>query len=120
VFLVLTSVAIIMFYVAYMCVTVPLLQRRLSGTWPRPDHGPYFSLGRWGLGINVIAVIFQTLIVINLAWPRAAVYGVAWYYKWGAFVFVGGIALIGGIYYLLAQHGQASRVLEEHRAAPTV
>jgi urea carboxylase system permease len=120
VFLVLTSVAIIMFYVAYMCVTVPLLQRRLSGTWPRPDHGPYFSLGRWGLGVNVIAVIFQTLIVVNLAWPRSAVYGMAWYYKWGAFVFVGGIALIGGIYYLLAQHGRDGRVLEEHRAVPTV
>jgi hypothetical protein len=45
---VLTSVAIIMFYIAYMCVTGPLLIARLRGSGRRPDHGPYFSLGRWG------------------------------------------------------------------------
>jgi urea carboxylase system permease len=120
VFLVLTSVAIIMFYVAYMCVTVPLLVRRLRGTWPRPDHGPYFSLGRWGLVINLVAVIYQTLVVINLAWPRVYIYGHAWYYKWGAFVFIGAIALIGGIYYFLTQHGRDGQVLEEHRAVTPV
>src|SRR5246127_4362009 len=74
-FFVLTSVAIIMFYIAYMCVTVPLLIARLRHKWPSPDHGPYFSLGRWGLPVNVLAVIFQTGVMINLAWPRAAVYG---------------------------------------------
>jgi urea carboxylase system permease len=116
VFLVLTSVAIIMFYIAYMCVTVPLLNRRLRGTWPRADHGPYFSLGPWGLVVTVIAVIYQTLLVIDLAWPRAAVYGNAWYYKWGAFVFIGVIVALGGVYYAVAQRGQDSRVLAEHRA----
>src|SRR5204862_390280 len=44
-FFVLTSVAIIMFYMAYMCVTVPLLIARVRGKWPTPTHGPYFSLG---------------------------------------------------------------------------
>ena len=34
-FFVLTSVAIIMFYIAYMCVTGPLLIARLRGNWPR-------------------------------------------------------------------------------------
>ena len=47
-FFVLTSVAIIMFYIAYLCVTGPLLIARLRGTWPTAQHGPYFSLGRWG------------------------------------------------------------------------
>ena len=46
-FFVLTSVAIIMFYIAYMCVTGPLLIARVRGKWPTPEHGPYFS---WAAG----------------------------------------------------------------------
>ena len=56
---VLTSVAIIMFCIAYMCVTVPLLIARVRGKRPTPTHGPDFSLGRWGLPVNILAVIFQ-------------------------------------------------------------
>src|SRR6266567_3762203 len=42
-FFVLTSVAIIMFYIAYMCVTGPLLIARLRGKWP-PPAGPVESV----------------------------------------------------------------------------
>jgi len=116
-FFVLTSVAIIMFYIAYMCVTVPLLIARVRGTWPAPDHGPYFSLGRWGLPVNVLAVIFQTIVMINLFWPRVAVYGGDhWYYQWGAFVFVGLLGGAGAVYYLVALRGRPAAVLAEHRA----
>src|SRR5690242_19464096 len=116
-FFVLTSVAIIMFYIAYMCVTVPLLIARVRGKWPTPDHGPYFSLGRWGLPVNVLAVIFQTIVMINLAWPRAQVYGNdKWYYQWGAFVFVGLLGGVGAVYYLVALRGRPAAVLAEHRA----
>jgi urea carboxylase system permease len=118
VFYVLTSVAIIMFYIAYMCVTGPLLLKRIRGEWPRSDHGPYFNLGRFGTPINVIAVIFQTIVVVNLAWPRAAVYGSDhWYFQWGAFVFIGIVVAVGALYYFTTQHGRGNRVLAEHRAA---
>ncbi len=73
-FLALTSVAIVMFYIAYLGVTGGMLVRRLRGTWPKPDHGPYFSLGRWGIVVNVVAVVYGALVAINIAWPRAAVY----------------------------------------------
>src|SRR4029078_11239701 len=100
-FFVLTSVAIIMFYIAYMCVTVPLLIAGVRGSWPTPTHGPYFSLGRWGLLVNVLAVIFQVIVLVNLFWPRAQVYGGDhWYYQWGAFVFVGLLGGVGAVYYL--------------------
>jgi amino acid transporter len=116
-FFVLTSVAIIMFYIAYMCVTVPLLIARLRGRWPSPDHGPYFSLGRWGLPVNILAVVFQTGVMINLAWPRAAVYGGDhWYYQWGAFVFVIPLAAVGAIYYAIKLRGRPTIVLAEHRS----
>jgi amino acid transporter len=116
-FFVLTSVAIIMFYIAYMCVTVPLLIARVRGEWPAPDHGPYFSLGRWGLPVNVLAVIFQTVVMINLFWPRVSVYGGDhWYYQWGAFVFVGILGGVGVVYYLISLRGRPAAVLAEHRA----
>ncbi len=120
-FFVLTSVAIIMFYIAYLCVTGPLLVARLRGRWPSPDHGPYFSLGRWGLLVNVLAVVFQVGVMVNLAWPRPAVYGADhWYFQWGAFTFTGGLGLIGVVYYLVKHHGQPPTVLAEHRATDVV
>jgi urea carboxylase system permease len=119
VFYILTSVAIIMFYLAYLCVTMPLLLKRIRGEWPRAEHGPYFNLRGWGLPVNLVAVVFQVLVLINLAWPRAYIYGDDhWYFQWGAFVFVGVIAVVGAAYYFSTQHGRGDSVLAEHRSAP--
>jgi amino acid transporter len=116
-FFVLTSVAIIMFYISYLCVTGPLLIARMRGGWPTADHGPYFSLGRWGLPVNLLAVLFQIGVIVNLGWPRAAVYGSDhWYYQWGAFVFIGLLGGGGAIYYFIAHRGRPAIVLPEHRS----
>jgi urea carboxylase system permease len=119
-FYVLTSLAIIMFYLAYLGVTAPMLVRRIRGDWPKPDHGPYFSLGRWGMLVNVLAVIYGTLVVINIAWPRNAIYNVVgkphWYWQYSPFLFIGGIVIIGSLYYFLVQAKKPPEVLEEHRA----
>jgi amino acid transporter len=120
-FFVLTSVAIIMFYTAYLCVTGPLLIARLRGRWPSAEHGPYFSLGRWGLVVNVLAVIFQVGVMINLAWPRVAVYGGDhWYFQWGAFVFTGGLGILGAIYYFFVLRGRPASALAGHQAEPVL
>ena len=73
-FVALTSVAIVMFYLAYLGITGPLLVKRLRGEWPRPDHGNYFSLGRWGTLVNGLAVVYGAIVAFNIAWPRSAVY----------------------------------------------
>jgi urea carboxylase system permease len=118
-FFVLTSVAIIMFYIAYLCVTGPLLIARLRGRWPTAEHGPYFNMGRWGLVVNVLAVIFQIGVLVNLAWPRPAVYGADhWYFQWGAFTFTGVLGLVGVIYYFAQLRGRPAAVLAEHQATP--
>jgi len=109
VFLALTSVAIILFYIPYGCATTSLLYCRLRGQWPREDHGPHFSLGRWGLPVNAFAVLYGLGMTINLAWPRAAVYGSAhWYSQWSALLFTGVVALLGAAYYLLRVRGGAA------------
>jgi urea carboxylase system permease len=116
-FFVLTSVAIIMFYIAYLCVTGPLLIARLRGKWPTPEHGKYFNMGRWGIVVNVLAVVFQVGVMINLAWPRPAVYGNdKWYFQWGAFTFTGLIGAVGVVYYVAKLRGRPAAVLAEHRA----
>jgi urea carboxylase system permease len=114
-FLTLTSVAIIMFYLPYLAVTGSMLARRLRGEWPRPEHGPYFKMGRWGLPVNILAVVYGTLVAFEIAWPRAAVYGTG-AYRFGAYIFVGGSAVLGGAYYLLVQRHKSDAILESHRA----
>jgi amino acid transporter len=119
-FAAITSIAIIMFYLCYMGVTVPMLMRRLRGTWPRPDHGSYFNMGRWGLLVNVTAVVYQALVIIDLMWPRIAIYNAIgkyhWYFKWAAVLFIGAVYLIGFIYYYTVQVKKPNEVLAEHRA----
>ncbi len=90
IFTVLTSIAVIMIYLAYLMVTGPMLKRRLEGRWPPADlaAGGYFTMGRWGFLVNVIAVLWGAGMALNLAWPREAVYGTPWYNTWGAFVYI--------------------------------
>src|SRR3954470_11215973 len=117
VFSVLISVAIILFYLAYLCVTGPLLFARMRGDWPRTDHGPFFSLGRWGLPVNLVAVVYQVVAIVNLAWPRVEIYGADhWYFKYGAFVFVGLLVIVGGAYSCFVQRNKPAEPLPEHRA----
>jgi amino acid transporter len=126
IFTVITSIAIIMIYLAYLLVTVPMLISRLRGRWPlptAPGEARYFSLGRLGLPVNFLAVLWGAGMALNLAWPRREVYNATepyhWYLQWGAFVVIGAITLIGLTYYLLRQRHHTG-VLPEHAAeAPT-
>lgn len=119
IFTVLTSIAIIMIYLAYLLVTGPMLVKRFRGEWPPKDLAPggYFTMGRWGIVINIAAVVWGVGMSLNLAWPREAVYGTPWYNTWGAFVYIGIIFGAGFIWYLvkgrrhigvLASHSSAS------------
>lgn len=103
VFTVLTSIAIIMIYLAYLMVTGPLLRKRLRGEWPPKDlkEGGYFTMGRWGLPVNIFAVIWGVGMAVNLAWPRPEIYGTPWYNTWGAFVYIGAILVFGLAWYLI-------------------
>ncbi|RZL77643.1 MAG: amino acid permease, partial [Rhodococcus sp. (in: high G+C Gram-positive bacteria)] len=72
IFTVLTSIAIIMIYLAYLMVTGPLLKKRLQGKWPPKElaESGYFTMGRWGLPVNIFAVLWGVGMALNLAWPR--------------------------------------------------
>jgi urea carboxylase system permease len=118
IFTVLTSIAIIMIYMAYLMVTGPMLKKRLQGQWPPKDlkEGGYFTMGKWGMLVNIVAVVWGVAMAVNLAWPRAAVYGEPWYNTWGAFVYIGVILGLGLLWYFVKGRNHIG-CLESHAAA---
>lgn len=121
IFTVITSIGIIMIYLAYLLVTIPMLVKRLRGQWPPPKvpGAKYFSLGKFGLPVNILGVLWGGAIVVNLAWPRREVYNATepyhWYLEWGAVLFVGAVAVVGFAYYwFILRH--KTGVLADHAA----
>ncbi|MBP2479282.1 urea carboxylase system permease [Crossiella equi] len=120
IFSVVTSIAIILIYLAYLLVTVPMLIARLRGQWPLPlaeGSEPRFSLGKLGLPINVLAVLWGGAMVVNLIWPRQVIYNPSppfhWYLQWGAVIVVALVAVGGFAYYWFVQRHR-SGVLADH------
>ncbi|MFD4652112.1 amino acid permease [Streptomyces sp. NPDC058441] len=107
-FLAVGTTCIAMLYLAYAGVTGPMLVRRLHGEWDWRRPGgtdetgrPLFSLGRWGLPVNVFALAYGLFMTVNLAWPRADVYDPAgghWYFQWFTVLFVGATVAMGAAY----------------------
>jgi urea carboxylase system permease len=98
-----TGVAVVIVYLAYLLVTVPTLIARLRGTLPKADRA-HFSLGRWGVPLNAVAVAWGMFMVVNMGWPRAAVYdpsGTHWYLRWFAPLLVGLVLAVGALLYRL-------------------
>jgi urea carboxylase system permease len=115
-FTIIISMGIILMYLAYLGVTIPLLKQRFAG-WPGnlPDaQEGLFSLGGWGKPLNIIGIVYGAAMVINLEWPRVALY-VDDTYKWGPILAT--IILLGfGVIYYYAVQRHKGGVLEEHRA----
>ena len=115
VFTALASIAVALIYLAYLGVTAPLLVRRLRRGGLRPgvaeDDRPRFSLGRLGVPVTAAAVVYQVGMVANLLWPRRAVYdltGHTWWLRWSALLFLGLVAVVGGMVHARTRirHGQ--------------
>ncbi len=56
-----------MIYVSYLIGNLALLAARLRG-WPKKPAP--FSLGRWGVPLNLLALAWGGGMLINFAWPR--------------------------------------------------
>ncbi|WP_425424423.1 APC family permease [Streptomyces lushanensis] len=118
IFSMIASIAVIMICLAHLMVSLPMLVRRLRGTWQPTSEAHvaseghlaserHFSLGRFGLPVNLLAVLWGIGMSVNLAWPRPGVHNAGqpfpWYPRWGAFLFVGVVAAGGFTYYWLAR-----------------
>jgi urea carboxylase system permease len=97
-----------MIYLSYFLGNIVILRARLRG-WPKTPAP--FRLGRWGMLVNIVALVYGGAMLVNFAWPRAAsnpkpnqsngllhlnfLDGVP--ILWTVVIF---IALIGAVYYL--------------------
>lgn len=116
---IISSAAIATAQIAYLFVTVPLLVARFKGNWPpEQSAGKRFSLGRLGLPINVLAVIWGVASTLNLLWPRKSLFNPVppfhWYFQYGPLLYIALVVGIGSLYYLRSARRNRG-VLPEHR-----
>ncbi|WP_205752185.1 APC family permease [Cryptosporangium phraense] len=110
IFTALSSICIAMLYIAYLGVTLPLLvvriKHRNTDHFPAghdEDGKPLFSMGRFGIPVNVAAVIYQAIMIVNLMWPRPEIYDLStdgnWLLQYSAVLFVGAVVAVGAAYF---------------------
>ncbi|MBM4570170.1 amino acid permease, partial [Rhodococcus hoagii] len=118
IFATLSSVCIVLIYLAYLMVTVPMLVRRLSG---RSLGGPdvdtdgrkLFSLGVFAIPVNIAAVGYGALMVVNLSWPRAEIFNPTGEYpvlQWAAPLAVLAVVIVGAACYSSRGTARSDRI----------
>jgi urea carboxylase system permease len=111
-----------MIYLSYFIGNLALLRARLRG-WPK-SKAP-FSLGKWGLPVNLIGLAWGGGMLINFAWPRGApgytnptpkqVGGLNFHWGWlngqpVLWTVLVVIVLVGGLYYGLVQRNKPAHM----------
>jgi amino acid transporter len=112
-----------MIYLSYLIGNLALLRARLNG-WPRVKAP--FSLGKWGLPINILAIAWGGGMLVNMMWPRVATNPrpkelpgtLNFHWHWlnsqpVLWTVLAVILIVGGIYYALVQ-----RTKPAHLQAP--
>jgi urea carboxylase system permease len=92
---VLVAVTVVLIYLAYGICTASALFARSRG-WPEKPAA--FSLGKAGLIINLLAVLWGAAMIVNLAWYRP-VDTQPFYLNAAVLIFVPVILVVGVIYY---------------------
>ncbi|MEO8689213.1 MAG: APC family permease [Solirubrobacteraceae bacterium] len=119
-----------MIYISYLLANLAILQARRRGFFERRDVP--FSLGRWGMALNILALAWGGAMLINFMWHRVATnpkpnetdgvldFGVGFIDKlpiqWSV---IGGVLILGAIYYGLRSSHIPSPVRSAERAAGT-
>lgn len=87
------SFAALGIYIGFQMVVFAALRARLRGWVP---SGKY-TLGRWGLPVNVAALVYGVVAIVNMAWPRTP--DAPWYDNW--IVALSGVVVVGvGLVYM--------------------
>src|SRR5271165_2007236 len=58
-----------MIYLSYFLGNIVIMRARARG-WPKVSAP--FRLGRWGMLVNVVALLYGGAMLVNFAWPRVA------------------------------------------------
>jgi urea carboxylase system permease len=99
VFELVTSISILWANLAYWIVVAVQLKNRFKSARSGVDTDARFNLGKWGLPVNILALIWSTFMVINVSWPRTATYGLEWYNQYAAWMYTAGLICLGVFIY---------------------
>jgi amino acid transporter len=120
-------------YLSYLLCNMGVLIARRRG-WPR--QRAWFNLGRWGMPVNILALVYGAVIIVNIAlWNDPSLFGefggegrgfwnpsinsfLQWFGQplealppWPLYeTIVGTLLLAGAIYYVIAIRGRAADV----------
>jgi amino acid transporter len=120
-------------YLSYLLCNLGVLIARRRG-WPRQTA--WFNLGRWGMPINILALVYGAVIIVNIAlWNDPSLFGdfggegrgfwnpyinsfLQWFGQplealppWPLYeTIVGTLLILGAIYYVISVRGRASDV----------
>jgi amino acid transporter len=115
-----------MIYISYLLANIAILGARRRGYFAR-DMG--FSLGRWGMLVNVLALVWGGAMLVNFMWHRVAtnpkpnetggLLSLTGFLnkipiQWSV---IGGVLILGAIYYGIAHARIPSPAIDE-KAAP--
>ena len=103
VFELVTSIAILWANLAYWIVVAVQLKNRFKSTRHGGDTDARFSLGKWGLPVNILALIWSTFMIVNVSWPRTATYGTEWHHRYAAWIYTAGLICLGVFIYFYKQ-----------------
>lgn len=82
-------------YLGFQMVVLAALRARLKGWKPAGK----FQLGRWGLIVNIIALLWGLIAIVNIGWPRTP--EDPWYLNWITVISTVAILLGGWLYMIV-------------------
>jgi amino acid transporter len=91
------SGAAIGIYIAFQMIVIGALVARARGWRP----GGRFTLGAWGLPVNLAALLYGFGAVLNMLWPRAP--EAPWYTNYAMILFAVGVVGSGLVYLVLGR-----------------
>ncbi|MGC4035447.1 MAG: amino acid permease [Chitinophagaceae bacterium] len=109
VFELVTSIAILWANLAYWIVVALQLKNRIVSKHSDHDAEAKFKLGKWGLPVNILALLWSSFMVINVSWPRTATYGAEWYHQYSAWMYTAGLIFIGIFIYYFKRYKNKQR-----------
>jgi amino acid transporter len=98
-------------FLCYLLVVWGQLIQRLKGRWS-PEE---WSIGKFSLPVNVLAVVLGAALTINLAWPRG---DDVWYNRYSSVCFIGIVVIAAAAYYLVGGPEARKAIDEPSPAMP--
>jgi amino acid transporter len=89
-------------YIGFQMVVLAALRARLKGWKPSGQ----FTLGKWGLPVNIAALTWGILAITNMVWPRTP--DVAWWDNYIVIIMVVVVIAVGTIYMLVSGRAEKS------------